>query len=149
MVDGVGQKPIEGVSMSYNFERENADAPSTRTVQYFEMMGNRGTYSSGWHANTQPIQAPWRLASTPPQDVMNGYKWELYDLTKDWTQNNDVAAANPDKLKELQQLFTMEAAKSQVFPLDNSLATRMVTPRPSVTAGITKFTYSGELTGVG
>jgi arylsulfatase len=88
------------------------------------------------------------LASTPPQDVMNGYKWELYDLTKDWTQNNDIAASNPDKLKELQQLFTMEAAKYQVFPLDNSLTTRMVTPRPSVTAVRTTFTYSGELTGV-
>jgi arylsulfatase len=148
MVDGVAQKPIEGVSMAYTFDNANADAPSTRTVQYFEMLGNRGIYSNGWYANTQPIQAPWMLASTPPQDVMNGYKWELYDLTKDWTQNNDVAAANPGKLKELQQLFTMEAAKYQVFPLDNSLTTRMVTPRPSVTAGRTTFTYSGELTGV-
>jgi arylsulfatase len=148
MVDGVGQKPIEGVGMAYTFDKTNADAPSTRTVQYFEMLGNRGIYSNGWYANTQPIQAPWMLASTPPQDVMNGYKWELYDLTKDWTQNNDIAAANPDKLKELQQLFTMEAAKYQVFPLDNSLTTRMVTQRPSVTAGRTTFTYSGELTGV-
>jgi arylsulfatase len=148
MVDGVGQKPIEGVSMAYTFDKANADTPSTRTVQYFEMLGNRGIYSNGWYANTQPIQAPWMLASTPPQDVMNGYKWELYDLTKDWTQNNDIAAANPDKLKELQQLFTMEAAKYQVFPLDNSLTARMVTPRPSVTEGRTTFTYSGELTGV-
>ena len=79
---------------------------------------------------------------------MNSYKWELYDLTKDWTQDNDLAAANPDKLKEMQELFMVEAAKYQVFPLDNSLATRMVTPRPSVTAGRTEFTYSGELTGI-
>jgi len=80
--------------------------------------------------------------------VMNNYKWELYDLTKDWTQNNDLSASNPAKLKEMQELFMVEAAKYQVFPLDNSMATRMVTPRPSVTAGRTVFTYSGELTGI-
>jgi arylsulfatase len=79
---------------------------------------------------------------------MNGYKWELYDLTKDWTQDTDLAVANPAKLKEMQELFMMEAAKYQVFPLDNSLATRMVTPRPSVTAGRNVFTYSGELIGI-
>src|SRR5262249_7189360 len=79
---------------------------------------------------------------------MNSYKWELYDLSKDWTQNDDIAAANPAKLREMQELFMMEATKYQVFPLDNSLATRLVTPRPSVTAGRNVFTYSGELTGV-
>jgi hypothetical protein len=85
----------------------------------------------------------------PNPDVMNSYKWELYDLTKDWTQDNDLAAANPGKLREMQELFMVEAAKFQVFPLDNSLATRMVTPRPSVTAGRNVFTYSGELGGRG
>jgi arylsulfatase len=79
---------------------------------------------------------------------MNSYKWELYDLAKDWTQDNDLAASNPTKLKEMQGLFMVEAAKYQVFPLDNSLATRMVTPRPSVTAGRNVFTYAGELTGI-
>jgi arylsulfatase A-like enzyme len=148
MVDGVAQKPIEGVSMAYTWDKANANAPSMHRTQYFEMLGNRGIYHDGWYANTRPIQAPWLLASTPPQDVMNSYKWELYDLTKDWTQDNDLAAANPAKLKEMQELFMVEAAKYQVFPLDNSLATRMVTPRPSVTAGRTVFTYFGELTGV-
>lgn len=148
MVDGVAQKPVEGVSMAYTFDKANVDAPSRRELQYFEMMGNRGIYNRGWYANTTPIQAPWLLASTPPQDVMNGYKWELYDLTKDWTQDNDLASTNPEKLKELQELFVLEASKYQVFPLDNSLASRMVTPRPSVTAGRTVFTYSGELTGI-
>ena len=117
-------------------------------TQYFEMFGNRGIYHDGWYANTRPINAPWNLASTLPTDVMNSYKWELYDLTKDWTQDNDLAAANPAKLKEMQELFMVEAAKYQVFPLDDSLATRMVTPRPSVTAGRNVFTYSGELTGI-
>jgi arylsulfatase len=148
MVDGVAQKPIEGTSMVYTFDKANADAPTQHQTQYFEMFGNRGIYHNGWYANTRPITAPWDLAGTLPQDVLNGYSWELYDLTKDWTQNDDVAASNPAKLKEMQDLFMLEAAKYQVFPLDNTLATRLITPRPSVTAGRNVFTYSGELTGV-
>jgi arylsulfatase A-like enzyme len=148
MVDGIAQKPIEGTSMAYTWDRANANAPSTRRTQYFEMFGNRGIYHDGWYANTRPISPPWRLAATLPTDVMNSYQWELYDLTKDWTQDNDLAASNPAKLKEMQELFMVEAAKYQVFPLDNSLATRMVTPRPSLAAGRNVFTYSGELTGI-
>jgi arylsulfatase len=148
MVDGIAQKSIEGVSMAYTWDRANANAPTTHRTQYFEMVGNRVIYHDGWYANTRPINAPWNLASTLPTDVMNSFKWELYDLTKDWTQDNDLAAANPAKLKEMQELFMMEAAKYQVFPLDNTLATRMVKPRPSVTAGRSIFTYSGELTGI-
>jgi arylsulfatase len=147
-VDGIAQKPIEGVDMTYNWERAKANAPTTHRIQYFEMFGNRGIYHDGWYANTRPINPPWNLASALPTDVLNGYKWELYDLTKDWTQDHDLAAANPAKLKEMQDLFMMQAARFQVFPLDNSLATRMVTPRPSVTAGRNVFTYSGELTGI-
>src|SRR6266496_1624115 len=148
MVNGVPQKPIEGVSMVYTFDKANANAPTRHRTQYFEMFGNRGIYNDGWYANTRPISPPWELGATPSPDVMNSYKWELYDLTKDWTQNDDLAASNPAKLKQMQELFMLEAAKYQVFPLDNSLATRMVTPRPSVTAGRNVFTYSGELTGI-
>ncbi|MEW6113428.1 MAG: arylsulfatase, partial [Thermodesulfobacteriota bacterium] len=128
--------------------KANAKSPSKRRTQYFEMFGNRGIYHDGWYSNTRPISPPWDLSATPNPDVMNSYKWELYDLTKDWTQDNDLAASNPAKLKEMQELFMVEAAKYQVFPLDNSMATRMVTPRPSVIAGRTVFNYSGELTGV-
>jgi arylsulfatase len=148
MVDGIAQKLIEGVSMAYTWDKANADAPSKHRTQYFEMFGNRGIYHAGWYANTRPISPPWNLGATPNPDVVNSYTWELYDLSKDWTQDNDLAAANPAKLREMQELFMVEAAKYQVFPLDNSLASRMVTPRPSVTAGRTVFTYSGELTGV-
>ncbi len=121
--------------------------PSRRNKQYFEMLGNRGIYSDGWYANTTPISPPWDLAGTPNPDVMNAYKWELYHVAEDWTQNHDLAASMPDKLKEMQELFMVEAAKYQVFPLDNALATRLVTPRPSVTAGRNTFTYTGVLTG--
>ena len=62
MVDGIAQKPIEGVSMAYTFDAANAEAPSTRTTQYFEMLGNRGIYHDGWYANTMPISPPWELA---------------------------------------------------------------------------------------
>ena len=79
--------------------------------------------------------------------MINAYPWELYNLTTDWTQNNDLASSNPGKLKEMQDLFMVEAAKYQVFPLDNALATRLVAPRPSVTAGRDVFTYSRTLTG--
>ncbi len=148
MVDGLAQRPIEGVSMAYAWDKSGADAPGRHRTQYFEMFGNRGIYHDGWYANTSPISPPWNLGATPNPDVVNGYKWELYDLSKDWTQNNDLAASNPTKLRQMQELFLVQATKYQVFPLDNSLATRMVTPRPSVTAGRSEFTYSGELIGV-
>jgi arylsulfatase len=147
-VDGIKQRPIEGTSFAYTFDAANAKAPTRHETQYFEMFGNRGIYHNGWYANTTPISPPWELGATPNPDVANSYKWELYDLTKDWTQNDDVAAANPGKLKEMQQLFMEEAKKFNVLPLDNSLMTRFVTPRPSLTAGRTEFTYSGQLTGV-
>ncbi len=148
VVDGIPQRPIEGVSMMYTFDKANTNAPTRHTTQYFEMFGNRGIYHNGWYANTQPISPPWDFGATPNPDVMNSYKWELFDLTKDWTQFENVADRNPEKLKEMQALFMTEAKKYNVLPLDNSLATRMVTPRPSVTAGRDEFTYSGDLTGI-
>jgi arylsulfatase A-like enzyme len=148
MVDGIAQRPIEGVSMAYTFDKANAQAASPRKTQYFEMLGNRGIYHDGWYANTVPISPPWVLTATPNPDVMNAYKWELYELSKDWTQSNDLAAKHPEKLKELQEAFIVEATKYRVFPLDNSMAARMISPRPSLTAGRDQFTYSGELTGI-
>ena len=75
MVDGVAQKPIEGVSMAYTFDKANADAPSTRTTQYFEMLGNRAMYHDGWIAITTPPQPPWLLGLAKMPNVVNGYKW--------------------------------------------------------------------------
>jgi arylsulfatase len=148
MVNGIAQKPIEGVSMAYTWDKANAKAPSRRKTQYFEMLGNRALYHDGWIANTTPIQAPWKLASAPPPDVAYGYKWELYNVAKDWTQDNNLAKSNPKKLKELQDLFWVEAARYQVLPLDNSLAARMLAARPSLTAGRSVFTYTRPVTGI-
>jgi arylsulfatase A-like enzyme len=148
MVDGIAQKPIEGVSMVYTFDPANADAPSTHRTQYFEMMSDRALYHEGWIASTHPIRPPWEIVGAAVEDPASAYRWQLYDLTRDWTQANDLAAAHPDKLRELQQLFWVEAAKYQVLPLDASVATRLVAPRPNLTAGRTEFTYSGQLTGI-
>jgi arylsulfatase len=148
MLDGIAQKPIEGVSMVYTFDQANAAAPSTRKTQYFEMMGNRGIYHEGWYACTTPPQPPWLMGLAKMPDVVNGYQWELYNLKEDFSQFNDLAAKMPDKLRELQELFLVEAAKYQVFPLDNDVLQRVLAPKPSYTAGRTEFTYAGELSGV-
>jgi arylsulfatase A-like enzyme len=145
-VNGIAQKPIEGVSMAYTFDKANANAPSTRRTQYFEMLANRGIYQDGWYACTTPPVAPWMLNAPIP--AVGLYKWELYNIAEDYSQYNDLAAKNPDKLKELQALFLAEAAKYNVLPLDNSQLQRSVTPRPSATAGQTVFAYSGEMPGL-
>jgi arylsulfatase len=146
-VDGIAQAPIEGVSMVYTFDKANANAPSTRNTQYFEMLGNRALYHDGWIAATPPPQPPW-LVGTAPMPPLMEYKWELYNIADDFSQNNDLSAQHPDKLKELQGLFMEEARKYQVFPLDNSWLERTVVPRPSAIAGRTEFTYSGEISGI-
>ena len=112
------------------------------------MLGNRAIYHDGWIASTTPVTLPWVLSSAPPPDVITGYKWELYNLQEDPTQFNDLAAKMPDKVKEMEALFDAEAKKYNVLPLDNTTLARWNTPRPSLTAGRTEYTYSGELTGV-
>jgi arylsulfatase A-like enzyme len=148
MVNGIAQNPIEGVSMAYTFDKANANVPSKRDTQYFEMIGNRAIYHDGWIAATTPPTTPWEMGSGKLPDVVNGYHWELYNITDDYSEYNDLAAKNPAKLKELQALFVTEAAKYNVFPLDNTLLQRVQTPRPSAVAGKTVFTYSGVVPGI-
>ncbi|HEX9424222.1 MAG TPA: arylsulfatase [Pyrinomonadaceae bacterium] len=147
MVNGIAQKPIEGTSMVYTWDKANA--PDRRTTQYFEMFGSRAIYQDGWIASAPPVITPWVLTMTgATKDVMNGFKWELYDLNKDWTQSKDLASQMPDKLRDLQQTFTMEAAKYNVFPLDDSRVSRFMGEKPNYAPGRTVFTYSGELSNV-
>ncbi|PZM07432.1 arylsulfatase [Rhizobium tubonense] len=146
-VNGIPQKPIEGTSMAYTWAKGSANVPSTRTTQYFEMFGDRAIYHDGWIASTTPPAGPWLLGLGKLPDVLDGYNWELYDLTKDFTQFDDLAAKEPAKLKELQDLFLVEAAKYHVFPLDNRVATRFG-QQPSATAGRDTFTYTGQLSGL-
>jgi arylsulfatase len=138
MMDGVQQKPLEGVSLVYTFD--NAKAPTRHTTQYFELVGNRAIYKDGWIASTTPLRLPWVTVGQEPNP--DDFKWELYDVSSDFSQANDLAAKNPEKLKELQAAFDVEAKKYNVYPLDSSFASR-VDPaiRPSLTRGRNEFTY--------
>ena len=135
--------------MVYTFDAANANAPSNRSTQYFEMFANRAIYHDGWIACTTPPVAPWLLGTVKlPEDIINGYKWELYNIADDYSENNDLSAKMPDKLRDMKDLFIVEASKYNVFPLDNSVLERIITPRPSATAGRNVFTYSGEMAGL-
>ncbi len=139
--NGVAQKPIEGVSMAYTFD--SADAKDRRTTQYFEMLGNQGIYHDGWMASA--IRGvPW-ASENEPGDLLN-MPWELYNVENDFSQANDLAKENPEKLQELVKLFFAEAARYDVLPLDDRKTERLnVDNRPSLTQGRTTFTYPNLL----
>ncbi|NGZ11343.1 MAG: arylsulfatase [Nitrospira sp. LK70] len=141
-LNGVPQKPLEGVSMVYTFD--DAKAPSTHRTQYFEMFVNRAIYNDGWVAATAPAVAPWVMGQSPG---IEAYKWELYNVAEDFSQAVNLADKQPDKLRELQDLFWIEAAKYNVLPLDNSKVERFdVRIRPSLTRGRGVFTYFDGMT---
>jgi arylsulfatase A-like enzyme len=147
-LNGIAQRPMDGVSMAYTWNKANANAPSQRTTQYFEMLGNRAIYNDGWLAATTPATLPWELSSATPPDVITGYEWELYNVMEDPTESNDLAAQMPDKLRQMQDLFYVEANRHDVLPLDNTTLQRWNAPKPNLTGGRTVFTYSGELAGI-
>jgi arylsulfatase len=150
-VDGVAQKPIEGVSLAYTFDSGAGgfDAQSRHHLQYFEMAGVYGLYNDGWILSAKPLRAPWQLTGAAITDPATAYDLELFELKNDWTQYTNVAAAHPGKVSEMRDLMFGELAKHQVLPLDASAATRFIAPRPSLAAGRTKFEYSGlTITGV-
>jgi arylsulfatase A-like enzyme len=143
IVNGVAQKPIEGVTIAYTFNDTNA--PSTHRTQYFEMFGMRGIYHDGWVACTTPLGS----AINPKEitgDVIRDYKWELYHVADDFSEAVNLEDKYPDKLHELQLLFYAEAARYNVLPLDHSRIPRFdVSIRPSLTRGRTDFTYEGSI----
>ncbi|MEM9301723.1 MAG: sulfatase-like hydrolase/transferase [Pseudomonadota bacterium] len=135
-VNGVEQLPVAGVSMTYAFA--DAEAPSTRTTQYFETGGHRAIYHEGWIAASFHGE-PWILSGSVgfENDI-----WELYNIEEDFSQAVDLAAKHPEKLAEMQALFDEEAQKFGVYPLDDRFAERVLNgQRPSVTRGRTSFTY--------
>ncbi len=147
-VDGIKQSPIEGVSFAYTFDEKNKHAPSTHKTQYFEMMGDHAIYHEGWMLSTKVIRPPWDVVGAVNPDPLNNVTWELYDLTKDFSQAEDVAAKYPGKVKELKEIFLKEAKKYEVLPLDASVATRLVMPRPNITAGRNEFVYTRPMIGL-
>jgi arylsulfatase A-like enzyme len=138
LLNGIPQKPIEGVSMVYTFD--DAKAPTRHTTQYFEITANRAVYHDGWVASTTPLRTPWQTLGVVPDP--DDFPWELYNVAEDFSQSKDLAKENPKKLLDLQARFLMEAVKYDVLPLDSSFADRMDPAiRPNLIRGQTEFTY--------
>lgn len=138
-VNGIQQAPMEGFSMAYAFD--DASAPEVHDLQYFEMFCNRGVYHQGWTAVTRH-SVPWELTSSTPFDDDT---WELYG-PDDWTQSQNLAAENPQKLAELQRLWLIEAVKYSVLPLDDRRAERInsdLAGRPQLITGNTQILFGG------
>jgi arylsulfatase A-like enzyme len=147
-VDGIKQSPIEGTSFAYTFDPKNAREPSRHKTQYFEMMGQWALYHEGWLLATQVNRAPWEAFGAANPDPLNNQVLELYDLNKDFSQSQNLADKYPEKVQEMKKMFIDEAKKYQVFPMDASVAARIVAPRPNITAGRTEFVYMRPMVGL-
>lgn len=147
-VNGIKQAPIEGTSLAYTFDAKNAKEPSRHKTQYFEMMGQYALYHEGWLLSTAVNRAPWEAFGPANPDPLNNQVLELYDLNNDFSQSQNIVDKHPDKVEELKKLFIEEARKYQVFPMDASVAARLVAPRPNITAGRTEFVYTRPMIGL-
>jgi len=144
-VNGVAQRPMDGVSMLYTVD--DAKAAERHTTQYFEMFGNRAIYKDGWVAATRH-SIPWLLAENPP---LTSDVWELYNVANDFSQADNLAAQQPDKLKELQAVFTQEAIKNNVLPIDDRRSERFnpsIAGRPDLLNGRKSLTVYPGMTGM-
>ncbi|MDD1617561.1 MAG: arylsulfatase, partial [Methylococcaceae bacterium] len=144
-VNGIEQRPMEGVSMNYSFD--DAKAPDTHKTQYFEMIGNRAIYHDGWFAGTIH-KAPWE---GKPRHPLTEDEWELYNVNEDFSQANNLADKNPEKLAELQKLFMDEAVKYKVLPIDDRSIERLnpaIAGRPDLMNGRTSLTLYEGATGI-
>ena len=148
MVDGIKQAPIEGTSFAYTFDAKNAKAPQRHKTQYFEMFGQWALYDDGWFLSTKVNRAPWEAFGPANPDPLNNQTLELFNLNTDFSQTQNLAAKYPQKVKEMKARFIAEAKKHQVFPLDASVAARIVAPRPNITAGRTEFVYTRPMVGL-
>jgi hypothetical protein len=148
MVDGIKQAPIEGTSFLYTFDKKNANAPSHHKVQYFEMFGQWALYDNGWMLSTKVNRAPWEAFGPANPDPLNNQVFQLYDLNKDFSQTQDIASQYPDKVKAMRKEFVQVAKKYEVFPMDASVAARIVAPRPNITAGRSEFVYTKPMVGL-
>jgi len=136
-VNGVKQDPLDGRSFTSTFA--NANAPEIRDTQYFEIFGNRAIYENGWVAAIQHT-LPWRQDLAPGFDF-DHEKWELYNVKQDYSEAENIADKNPEKLDHLKKLFYEEAEKYHVYPLDDRGAQRLSVPKPSPLGNRTKFTF--------
>jgi len=144
-VNGIAQDPIEGTSLVYSFNDKSSQ--EKHSTQYFEMFGNRAVYHDGWFARTIH-RAPWVMKVTPlDQDI-----WQLYNTKEDFSLMNDLSLKNPEKLKELQDLFMSEASKYHALPIDDRLLERMsaaLMGRPTVMEGRNSMVLGEGMRGMG
>jgi arylsulfatase len=147
-VDGIKQRPIEGTSFAFTFDAANAKSPTRHTTQYFEMMGQWALYDDGWFLSTKVNRAPWEAFGPANPNPLDNQVLQLYNLNEDFSQTVDLAAKNPDRVEAMKKKFVAEAKKYDVFPMDASVAGRIVAPRPNITAGRTEFVYTRPMTGL-
>ena len=152
VVNGITQTPFDGVSFASTFN--DPKAPEVKHTQYFEIMGSRGIYHDGWFADTIGPRLPW-VAGLPkgvlgPKGELlwnpDNDPWELYNLNEDWTQANDLAAKNPQKLAEMKELFLTEFAKNQGYPIGGGLWVPVVRPDLKISPPYTEWTFAGNMT---
>ena len=149
MVNGIAQRPIEGVSMAYTWDKANADAPSdAQDAVLRDVRQPRPSTTTAGIACTTPPAPPWLMGTAKLPET-----WSTA-TSGSCTTSRGLLAVQRSRGEEsrtscerLQELFLVEATKYNVFPLDNSVLPRLLTPRPSATAGRTEFTYSGEMPG--
>ena len=146
VVDGTPQIPMEGTSLVYSFD--DAKAKERHTTQYFEILGNRAIYHEGWFARTIH-KAPWE--AQPRRSLEDNSAWQLYDVRSDFSLANDLAAKDPQKLKELQALFLTEASKYHALPMDDRVFERLdanAVGRPDLMGGRKSMTLAEGMTGM-
>ncbi|MBT8481812.1 MAG: arylsulfatase [Myxococcales bacterium] len=134
---GIEQQPFTGVAMNYSFN--DADAPNAKKRQYYEMFGNRAIWVDGWKAVTiHANRMPWELNRVQPfdEDV-----WELYHVAEDFSEANDLAEENPEKLEELKKIFDEEAWANNVYPLHDDMIQRIAKQQDRLFGDRTEFVY--------
>jgi len=145
MINGVEQIPMDGVSMLY--AAKDKDAEDRHKVQYFEMFGNRAIYHDGWLARVVHM-VPW---VGTPRNAFQDEKWELYNVTEDFSLTNNLAEENPEKVKEMQDLFEKEAIANNVYPLDDRLYERFnaaIAGRPDLMGDRKSLTLADGMDGI-
>jgi arylsulfatase len=145
-VNGISQLPLDGISMAYTFA--DAEATGQRTTQFFDIMGSRGIYHEGWFASVPGPRVPWipgkpkGIADWSPENDT----WELYNLEKDWSQADNIAAKMPEKVEELKELFLAESKKNLNLPIGGGLWTVVLHPEDAPSTPYTEWSFMGPIT---
>jgi len=145
VVNGIPQDPFDGISFANTFN--DAKAKEVKHTQYFDIMGSRGVYHDGWMASAFGPRAPW----VPGMSDMSKWqpdkdKWELYDVTKDWSQADDLANKMPGKLADLKDLFLIELTKNKGLPIGGALWVPALHPELKLAPPYTSWTFPGPIT---